>query len=112
MESLITSCFHQRITSSFIKQLLPHNTSHTLKREVWTGWELTFVQTHICKELILKGGDSIKLMHILGHSSLDMVEHYANLYGHDLHVGFEDYDLLTSIAKNNTKLTVNGKKKE
>jgi integrase/recombinase XerD len=98
------------------KQLYPTTVTHNIKAYIQKrgldrdGNSHLFRHTY-AKNWILRGGDSIKLMHILGHSSLDMVEHYANLYGHDLHVGFEDYDLLTSIAKNNTKLTVNKKRK-
>lgn len=50
------------------------------------------------KHWLLSGGEGLKLQKILGHSSMKMVQHYANLYGKDLAVGFEKHDLLSSHA--------------
>jgi hypothetical protein len=44
----------------------------------------------------LSGWEGLKLKKILGHFSMKMVQYYANLYGKDLKVGFEKYDLLSN----------------
>lgn len=40
---------------------------------------------HTCAKLyITRGGDILSLQKLLGHSSLEMVKHYVNLWGSDL----------------------------
>lgn len=93
------------------KQLEPTTITHNIKkycadRGLREGNSHLFRHTY-AKNWLVSGGDSIKLMKILGHQSLDMVEHYANLYKHDLKVGYEDYDLLSKVARGTTKIKVN-----
>lgn len=57
------------------------------------------------KNWIINGGDLYSLQRILGHSTLDMVTKYANLYSEDLKPKVEDYSLLaTSTAKPRGKM--------
>ena len=49
---------------------------------------------------ILKGGDLHSLQRILGHSTLDMVVHYANLLDTDLRPKMEDFSVLATHKVN------------
>ncbi|MDR3599171.1 MAG: tyrosine-type recombinase/integrase [Desulfosporosinus sp.] len=49
------------------------------------------------KNWIIEGGDPLRLQKILGHSTLAMSQHYANLYKQDLKAGFEDFNLLSRL---------------
>lgn len=51
---------------------------------------------------ILKGGDLVRLKTILGHSSLDMVLEYVEMYGSDLQQNFDDFNPLAAYAKGNS----------
>ena len=46
------------------------------------------------KNWILNGGDIFRLQRILGHSTLDMVKQYVNLYGGDLKRDYDRFSLL------------------
>ncbi len=48
------------------------------------------------RKWLLDGGDIHALQRILGHSSLDMVVHYANIIGADLRPQMEDYSILAT----------------
>ena len=57
------------------------------------------------KNWIIKGGDLHSLQKVLGHSTLEMVTHYANLYDADLRPKVENYSVLaTHISKNAGKM--------
>jgi len=45
------------------------------------------------KNWILNGGDIFRLQKVLGHSTLDMVKQYVNLYSADLKRDYEQYSL-------------------
>lgn len=56
------------------------------------------------KNWILQGGDPLRLQKILGHSTLAMSQHYANLYKTDLKNNFEDFNLLSRLKADKIKL--------
>ena len=50
------------------------------------------------KNWIIGGGDLHSLQRILGHSTLDMVVHYANLYDTDLREKVDEYSALSHVS--------------
>ncbi len=53
------------------------------------------------KNWIMTGGDLHMLQKVLGHSTLAMVTHYANLYDVDLKEGIEEHSVLSTIDNKN-----------
>ncbi len=61
------------------------------------------------KKWILNGGDIFRLQKILGHSSIDIVKEYVNMFSNDLQVGFSDFNPLDTLAKpSKTKIKMGG----
>lgn len=60
------------------------------------------------KNWILQGGDPLRLQKILGHSTLAMSQHYANLYRTDLKKGFEEFNLLSRL-KTDDRIKLNSR---
>lgn len=56
----------------------------------------TFRHT-FAKMYILRGGDPFSLQSLLGHSTLDMVRHYVNLWGNDLQKMHRQYSPVTHL---------------
>jgi len=52
------------------------------------------------KHYLLEGGDIIRLKEILGHSSLEMVKVYVDMYSNDLKVNFDRFNPLDNISEN------------
>lgn len=90
------------------KKFTTAGASHTIARyNKSRGVEKTSVHLFrhtFVKNWILQGGDIIKLQKILGHSSLQMVQHYANLYGGDLKASIDEFSLLENINTGKLKL--------
>ena len=51
------------------------------------------------KNWCMSGGNVFKLQKVLGHSTLTMTQHYANLYSNDLREGFDSYAALDGLQK-------------
>lgn len=51
------------------------------------------------KKWILNGGDVFRLQKMLGHSSLDVVKEYVNMFNADLQNQFENFNPLDRITK-------------
>lgn len=51
------------------------------------------------KNYIMAGGGMVQLQALLGHSSMEMTRHYVNLYGRDLHRGYEQFSPLDNIMR-------------
>ena len=83
----------------FLKtQQLSHNLNdYNRKRGVATTgvhrWRHTFA-----KKWILGGGDIFRLQKILGHSSMDMVRNYVNMFSTDLSNDFNKFNPLESMS--------------
>jgi len=52
---------------------------------------------------ILNGGDIFRLQKILGHSSIDIVKEYVNMFSSDLQIDFDQFNPLESIAVKNKR---------
>ena len=52
------------------------------------------------KKWILNGGDIFRLQKILGHSSLEMVRKYVNMFSDDLRRDFDSFNPLDSYVGN------------
>lgn len=52
------------------------------------------------KKWILAGGDIFRLQRILGHSSLDIVKEYMNMFSDDLKNGFNEFNPLEQFKTN------------
>lgn len=50
------------------------------------------------KNWILSGGDVFRLQKMLGHSSMDIVRKYVNIYGNELQKDFEQFNPLDRLA--------------
>ncbi|OLR63693.1 hypothetical protein BHF69_02350 [Anaerostipes sp. 992a] len=61
------------------------------------------------KKWILNGGDIFRLQKILGHSSIDIVKEYVNMFSCDLQMGFSDFNPLDTLANTSrTKIKMGG----
>jgi len=66
------------------------------------------------KQWILNGGDIFRLQKILGHSSLDMVKKYVNMFADDLRINFDSFNPLDNYlgnTGNNEKIKMKSLKK-
>jgi len=52
------------------------------------------------KKWILNGGDIFRLQKILGHSSVEMVKNYVEMFSNDLQQDFEVFNPLDNLLKN------------
>ena len=55
------------------------------------------------KSWILNGGDIFRLQKILGHSSIEIVKEYVNMFGNDLKYNFDEFNPLEKVAGLNTE---------
>jgi integrase/recombinase XerD len=55
---------------------------------------------------ILNGGDIFRLQKILGHSSLDIVKEYVNMFSTDLQINFDEFNPLENIKVNQKKTSI------
>jgi len=66
------------------------------------GVEKTSVHAYrhtLAKKWILNGGDKLRLQKILGHSSMDMVKNYVEMFSDDLQKDFDLYNPLDNYMK-------------
>lgn len=63
------------------------------------------------KTWILNGGDIFRLQKLLGHSSMEMVREYVEMFGEDLHKNYNDFNPLESLNPRKEKVpTMKGRK--
>lgn len=56
------------------------------------------------KKWILAGGDIFRLQKILGHSSLDVVKEYVEMFTNDLQKDFDKFNALEQIHRKGEKI--------
>jgi integrase/recombinase XerD len=59
------------------------------------------------KNWILNNGSVFKLQKILGHSSLDVVKNYVNMFTNNLQKDFNDYSPLESLRDSKVHIRMN-----
>lgn len=62
------------------------------------------------KKWILNGGSTLKLKEILGHSNLEMITTYVNMFTEDLKKDFDQFNPLENFNKH-TNMNFNMKRK-
>lgn len=62
------------------------------------------------KNWILNGGDIFRLQKILGHSSMDMVKNYVEMFNDDLKKDFEEFNPLDNILRDKKRDIIKMKK--
>lgn len=64
------------------------------------------------KHYILEGGDVFRFQKILGHSTMEMVRKYVNLYGNEVGKDFNKYNILERISQDNTVIKMDREKRK
>lgn len=59
------------------------------------------------KNWILSGGDAFRLQKILGHSSMDIVRKYVNIYGNELQKDFNKFNVLERFNNEKNLISMN-----
>lgn len=101
-EYLFTSVYQEKLsTNAVVKAVNRYNRSRGVEKTSSHLFRHTFA-----KLWIKNGGDIFRLQKILGHSSLDMVKKYVNLYSHDLKDNFESYNPINQFYSSSKRLTL------
>jgi len=58
-------------------------------------------RNYFAREWLLNGGDEVRLMQLMGWSSISMVAHYARMFGVDLQRNYDEYNPLSKIKNTN-----------
>ena len=93
---LFVTVYGEQFTKDTMGEVLRHyNWSRGVEK---TGIHL-FRHT-FAKNWILNGGDMFRLQKVLGHSTLDMVKQYVNLYSADLKRDYDQFSLFDRAKAN------------
>lgn len=94
-EPLFCNRFGERLTSDgLINAISKYN-----KRRGVSKTSIHLFRHTFAKSWILSGGDLFSLQKMLGHSSLDMVKVYANLYSKDIKDKAEEFSFLSNTRR-------------
>lgn len=94
-EPLFCNRFGERLTGDgLINAISKYNKNRGVNKTSIHLFRHTFA-----KDWILRGGDLFSLQKMLGHSSLDMVKNYANLYSRDIKDKAEEFSLLSNTKR-------------
>ena len=81
---------------------LEHEIAKYNKKRGVEKTSLHMLRHTFAKQWILNGGDIFRLQKILGHSSLDMVRKYVNMFSDDLRRDFDSFNPLDNYLGNTT----------
>ena len=94
-ESLFPSFYNEPLTTNALKHSQArYNRSHGVQKT-----SVHLLRHSFVKNWCMSGGNLFKLQKILGHSTLAMTQHYANLYSNDLREGYENHAALDNLQK-------------
>lgn len=99
---LFCNAYKQRMTADGFKhEIAKYNRARGVSKTSCHLFRHTF-----SKHYVMAGGDIFRLQKLLGHSTLDMVKKYVNMYGNDLSDGFEQYSALEQFSKKRARVKV------
>ena len=94
-DPLFCNRFGERLTTDGLKNAIcKYNTKRGVDKTSIHLFRHTFA-----KDWIIRGGDLFSLQKMLGHSSLDMVKNYANLYSQDIKSKAEEFSFLSNTRR-------------
>jgi len=97
---LFVSVYQEKLsTNAVVKALNRYNKSRGVEKTSCHLFRHTFA-----KLWIKNGGDIFRLQKILGHSSLDMVKKYVNIFSSDLRDNFESYNPINQFYSKKERL--------
>ena len=82
---------------------------YNLSRGV-TKTSMHLFRHYFAKKYILSGGDPFRLQRLLAHRTLEMTKHYVNLYSDELASGFDEFNPLDQLSKNEKRTSIKMKK--
>lgn len=96
---LFCTVFGQQLARRSLQtQIEKYNHSRGVTRTSIHAYRHTFAKLYI-----LNGGDIFTLQKILGHSSLEMVREYVEMFTDELKINFNSYNPLDKLAQSNSK---------
>jgi len=98
-DSLFCTSYGKPMTTDMMqKEIARYNRKRGVEKTSLHMFRHTFA-----KKWILNGGDMFRLQKILGHSSLEMVRKYVNMYNDDLRNDFDNFNPLDNFLGNTAK---------
>ena len=98
-DPLFCNRFGERLTADGLINAIAR---YNQRREV-TKTSIHLFRHTFAKSWILSGGDLFSLQKMLGHSSLEMVRNYANLYSKDIKDKAEEFSFLSNTRRTTGK---------
>lgn len=96
---LFPSVYGEQLTDNALK----HAQKKYNNRRGVTKTSVHLLRHSFVKNWCLAGGNLFKLQRVLGHSTLTMTQHYANLYSSDLQGDFNEYAVLDKLQQKQRK---------
>lgn len=100
---LFCNVYGEQLTTDALKNCIyKYNTKRGVSKTSIHLFRHTFA-----KKWILNGGDIFRLQKILGHSSIDIVKEYVNMFGVDLQKNYAEFnplDNMECMKKNNGRI--------
>ena len=100
---LFCNIYGEQLTTDALKNCIyKYNTKRGVSKTSIHLFRHTFA-----KKWILNGGDIFRLQKILGHSSIDIVKEYVNMFGVDLQKNYAEFnplDNMECMKKNNSRI--------